>query len=117
MQEFLFHCYFSAMPSSKTFFSSLFLLQSILVNEILTYVEQTEKSTLVRGVGLCVALFVSEFSKAFFASLLWAINLRTAIRTKAAFSMLAFQKIITLRTLSGVTVGEVTISDDLWLIW
>lgn len=100
------------MSSSKTFFS-LCIVQSILVNEILTYVEQTEKSTLVRGVGLCVALFVSEFCKAFFASLLWAVNLRTAIRTKAAFSMLAFQKIVTLRTLSNITVGEVT-SD--WLI-
>ncbi|XP_026793420.3 ATP-binding cassette sub-family C member 12 isoform X1 [Pangasianodon hypophthalmus] len=85
---------------------AVFIGPSILVNEILTYVEQPEGSTLVHGVGLCVALFISEFSKAFFASLFWAINLRTSIRMKGAFSMLAFQKIIKLRTLSDVTVGE-----------
>ncbi|MCJ8747229.1 hypothetical protein PDJAM_G00151060 [Pangasius djambal] len=85
---------------------SVFIGPSILVNEILTYVEQSEGSTLVHGVGLCVALFISEFCKAFFSSLLWAINLRTSVRMKGAFSMLAFQKIITLRTLSDVTVGE-----------
>ncbi|XP_060715255.1 ATP-binding cassette sub-family C member 12 [Tachysurus vachellii] len=84
----------------------VFVGPSILVNMILTYVEKTEGTTLVHGVGLCVALFVSEFSKAFFASLLWAINLRTGIRMKGAFSMLAFNKIIRLRTLSDVTVGE-----------
>lgn len=106
----------NAISSSKnTLFSlhSLRVVQSILVHEILTYVEKSDGSALVHGVGLCVALFISEFSKAFFASLLWAVNLRTAIRMKGAFSMLAFQKIITLRTLSDVTVGEVA-SD--WLI-
>lgn len=77
------------------------------MKEILTYVEQSDESLLVHGVGLSVALFISEFSKAFFASLLWAINLRSAIRMKGAFSMLAFQKVITLRTLSDITVGEV----------
>lgn len=86
---------------------SLSFLQSILVNEILMYVERSEGSMLVHGVGLCVALFITEFGKAFFASLLWAVNLRSAIRMKVAFSMLAFQKIITLRTLSDISVGEV----------
>ncbi|KAI5088763.1 multidrug resistance-associated protein 9, partial [Silurus meridionalis] len=85
---------------------AVFIGPSILVNEILTYVERTDNPMLVHGVGLCVALFISEFSKAFFASLLWAINLRTAIRMKGAFCMLAFNKIITLRTLSDVTIGE-----------
>uniref|UniRef100_A0A8C7JVE8 ATP-binding cassette sub-family C member 5 n=1 Tax=Oncorhynchus kisutch TaxID=8019 RepID=A0A8C7JVE8_ONCKI len=63
-------------------------------------------STLLHGVGLCVALFISEFSKAFFASLLWAVNLRTAIRVKSAFSVVAFQKIISLRSVSNLSVGE-----------
>ncbi|XP_058238228.1 ATP-binding cassette sub-family C member 12 isoform X1 [Hemibagrus wyckioides] len=92
--------------ASVLFTLSVFLGPSILVNEILTYVEQFDGSMLGHGLGLCVALFITEFSKAFFASLMWAINLRTAIRMKGAFSMLAFQKIITLRTLSDVTVGE-----------
>uniref|UniRef100_A0A671RDU4 Multidrug resistance-associated protein 9-like n=1 Tax=Sinocyclocheilus anshuiensis TaxID=1608454 RepID=A0A671RDU4_9TELE len=70
------------------------------------YIEQPESSTLLHGVGLCVALFVGEFSKAFFASLLWAVNLRTAVRVKGAFSMLAFKKIISLRSLTSISIGE-----------
>ncbi|XP_036439968.1 multidrug resistance-associated protein 9 [Colossoma macropomum] len=91
---------------SVCFTFAVFIGPSILVYEILRYAEKPESSTLLHGVGLCVALFVTEFCKAFFASLLWAVNLRTAIRMKGAFSMLAFQKIISLRTLNGITVGE-----------
>lgn len=75
--------------------------------EILNYVEQPETSTLLYGVGVCLALFTSEFSKAFFASLMWAVNLRTAVRVKGAFTMLAFKKIISLRNLTSISVGEV----------
>uniref|UniRef100_A0A8C2GX60 ATP-binding cassette, sub-family C (CFTR/MRP), member 12 n=1 Tax=Cyprinus carpio TaxID=7962 RepID=A0A8C2GX60_CYPCA len=67
---------------------------------------QPGSSTELRGIGLCVALFVGEFSKAFFASLLWAVNLRTAVRVKGAFSMLAFKKIISLRSLTSISIGE-----------
>ncbi|KAI4890792.1 hypothetical protein NFI96_010580, partial [Prochilodus magdalenae] len=91
---------------SILFTFAVFLGPSTLVHDILQYAEHPESSTLLYGVGLCVALFFTEFCKAFFASLLWAINLRTAVRLKGAFSMLAFQKIISLRTLHGVTVGE-----------
>ncbi|KAF5904416.1 multidrug resistance-associated protein 9, partial [Clarias magur] len=92
--------------AATLFTMALFVGPSILMNEILTFVEQSDGSALGHGVGLCVALFCTEFGKAFFASLLWAVNLRTAIRMKGAFSMLGFQKIITLRTLSDLTVGE-----------
>uniref|UniRef100_A0A8C1NRQ2 ATP-binding cassette, sub-family C (CFTR/MRP), member 12 n=1 Tax=Cyprinus carpio TaxID=7962 RepID=A0A8C1NRQ2_CYPCA len=88
------------------FVSVLFAFGSILVNEILSYIEQPGSSTELRGIGLCVALFVGEFSKAFFASLLWAVNLRTAVRVKGAFSMLAFKKIISLRSLTSISIGE-----------
>ncbi|XP_051563276.1 ATP-binding cassette sub-family C member 12-like [Myxocyprinus asiaticus] len=92
--------------ASLIFAFAVFVGPSILVYEILNYVEKPETSTLLRGVGLCVALFISEFSKAFFASLLWAVNLRTAVRVKGAFSMLAFKTIISLRTLTSISVGE-----------
>ncbi|XP_052362965.1 ATP-binding cassette sub-family C member 12-like, partial [Oncorhynchus keta] len=85
---------------------SVFIGPAVLVYEILNYAETPGSSTLLHGVGLCVALFVSEFSKAFFASLLWAVNLRTAIRVKSAFSVVAFQKIISLRSVSNLSVGE-----------
>lgn len=93
---------------------SVFIGPAVLVYEIQNYAEAPGTSTLVHGVGLCVALFISEFSKAFFASLLWAVNLRTAIRVKSSFSIIAFQKIISLRSISNISVGEminVLISD------
>ncbi|XP_067258367.1 ATP-binding cassette sub-family C member 12 [Chanodichthys erythropterus] len=92
--------------ASVLFSLAVFVGPSILVYEILNYVEQPEASTLLHGVGVCVALFISEFSKAYFASLLWAVNLRTAVRVKGAFSMLAFKKIISLRNLTSISVGE-----------
>ncbi|XP_055767532.1 ATP-binding cassette sub-family C member 12-like isoform X1 [Salvelinus fontinalis] len=91
---------------SVLFTLSVFIGPSVLVYEILNYAEAPGTSTLVHGVGLCVALFISEFFKAFFASLLWAVNLRTAIRVKSAFSIIAFQKIISLRSVSNISVGE-----------
>ncbi|KAL4642182.1 multidrug resistance-associated protein 9 isoform X1 [Arapaima gigas] len=86
---------------------AVFLGPSVILHEILNYVENQEMSTVEYGVGLCCALFFSEFCKAFFASLLWALNIRTAIRVKNAFSLLAFQKIISLKVLNSITVGEV----------
>ncbi|XP_041841880.1 ATP-binding cassette sub-family C member 12-like [Melanotaenia boesemani] len=79
---------------------------AVLVYEILNYIDYPEESTVTHGVGLAFALFTSEFCKAFFISLLWAINLRTAVRLKGAFSLVAFQKVISLRVHSGISVGE-----------
>ncbi|XP_027870979.1 multidrug resistance-associated protein 9 isoform X1 [Xiphophorus couchianus] len=83
-----------------------FVGPGILVNEILNYIESPEKSTVAHGVGLAVALFCTEFLKAFFISLMWAVNLRTAARLKGAFSCMAFQKVISLRVHSGISMGE-----------
>ncbi|XP_054464309.1 ATP-binding cassette sub-family C member 12 isoform X2 [Anoplopoma fimbria] len=83
-----------------------FLGPAVLVYEILNYAEDPTKSTVTYGVGLSVALFASEFSKAFLISLLWALNLRTAVRLKGAFSSVAFQKVISLRLHSGISMGE-----------
>ncbi|KAM6950575.1 ATP-binding cassette sub-family C member 12-like [Lycodopsis pacificus] len=83
-----------------------FLGPAVLVYEILNYNEDPEKSTVSYGVGLSFALFASEFSKAFLISLLWALNLRTAVRLKGAFSSVAFQKVISLRVHSGISMGE-----------
>uniref|UniRef100_A0A8C7N1G9 ATP-binding cassette sub-family C member 5 n=1 Tax=Oncorhynchus kisutch TaxID=8019 RepID=A0A8C7N1G9_ONCKI len=58
------------------------------------------------GPAVLVYEILNYFSKAFFASLLWAVNLRTAIRVKSAFSVVAFQKIISLRSVSNLSVGE-----------
>ncbi|KAM7406526.1 hypothetical protein PAMP_000900 [Pampus punctatissimus] len=83
-----------------------FLGPAVVVYEILKYVENPESSTVSRGVGLSFALFTTEFLKAFLISLMWAMNLRTAVRLKGAFSAMAFQKVISLRVYSGVSMGE-----------
>uniref|UniRef100_A0A3Q3IJX9 ATP-binding cassette sub-family C member 5 n=1 Tax=Monopterus albus TaxID=43700 RepID=A0A3Q3IJX9_MONAL len=82
-----------------------FLGPAVLVYEILDYVENSQKSVSY-GIGLSFALFTSEFFKAFLISLMWAMNLRTAVRIKGAFSSMAFQKVISLRVHSGVSMGE-----------
>uniref|UniRef100_A0A8C2ZTD2 ATP binding cassette subfamily C member 12 n=1 Tax=Cyclopterus lumpus TaxID=8103 RepID=A0A8C2ZTD2_CYCLU len=81
-------------------------LGPVITFEILNYAEEPEKSTVAYGVGLSIALFASEFSKAFMISLLWALNLRTAARLKGAYSSVAFQKVISLRLHTGISMGE-----------
>ncbi|XP_074521778.1 ATP-binding cassette sub-family C member 12-like [Halichoeres trimaculatus] len=83
-----------------------FLGPAVLVHEILKYADTPEQSSVYQGVGLAFSLFFSEFSKAFLMSLQWAINLRTAVRLKGAFSSVAYQKVISLRAHSGVSMGE-----------
>ncbi|XP_031704128.1 multidrug resistance-associated protein 9-like [Anarrhichthys ocellatus] len=85
---------------------TLFLGPAVLVYEILNYTADPEKSTVSYGVGLSFALFASEFSKAFLVSLMWTLNLRTAVRLKGAFSSVAFQKVISLRAHSDISMGE-----------
>lgn len=84
-----------------------FIGPSVVVYEILKYIDlPSESQSLGLGVGLTLGLFCSEFGKACFISLLWAINLRSAVRLKGAFSSLAFQKILLLRVNNGFTMGE-----------
>ncbi|XP_037602742.1 multidrug resistance-associated protein 9-like [Sebastes umbrosus] len=83
-----------------------FLSPAVLLHRILNYAEDPEKSTVSYGVGLSFALFTTEFFKAFLFSLLYALNMRTAVRLKGAFSSVAFQKVISLRVHSGISMGE-----------
>ncbi|XP_060893145.1 ATP-binding cassette sub-family C member 12-like [Labrus mixtus] len=83
-----------------------FIGPAVLVYELLNYADNPGDSTVYHGVGLAIGLFISEFMKAFLISLLWAMNLRTAVRIKGAFSSMAYQKVISLRVHSGVSMGE-----------
>ncbi|XP_037312572.2 ATP-binding cassette sub-family C member 12-like isoform X2 [Pungitius pungitius] len=86
---------------------AVFLGPAVVVREILKYTVDPEKSTVLYGVGLGFALFASQLSKGFLLSLLWALNLRTAVRLKGAYSLLAFKKVISLRGHSSKSTGEV----------
>ncbi|KAG2469763.1 multidrug resistance-associated protein 9 isoform X1 [Polypterus senegalus] len=95
-----------AVICSSFFSAAGFLGPGLLVHTILQYVDTPSKDSLYGG-GICFALFFSEFCKAFFVSLTWAINYRTAIRVKSGFSTAAFEKLISLKALTDVSVGEV----------
>ncbi|XP_053195402.1 ATP-binding cassette sub-family C member 12 [Scomber japonicus] len=83
-----------------------FLGPAVVVYEILNYVDNPENYTVYHGVGLSFAMFTTEFLKAYLISLMWAVNLRTAVRLKGAFSAVAYQKVISLRVHSGISMGE-----------
>ncbi|XP_077569451.1 ATP-binding cassette sub-family C member 12-like isoform X2 [Stigmatopora nigra] len=84
-----------------------FLGPAVLVYQLLNYVNDPSNWTQLYGIGLCFALFGSEFFKAFFMSLLCGLNLRTATRLKGAFSGMAYQKVISLRVHSAISEGEI----------
>ncbi|XP_043842702.1 ATP-binding cassette sub-family C member 12-like [Dromiciops gliroides] len=79
---------------------------TVLVHQILQYTESTSKNVFV-GIALCVALFFTEFAKVLFWALAWAINYRTAIRLKVATSTVAFENLVSFKTLTHISVGEV----------
>ncbi|XP_037000716.2 ATP-binding cassette sub-family C member 12 isoform X2 [Artibeus jamaicensis] len=79
---------------------------TVLIHQILRHTESTTKNVWV-GIGLCAALFATEFTKVLFWALAWAINYRTAIRLKVAVSTLVFEHLVSFKTLTHVSVGEV----------
>lgn len=83
------------------------VLQTVLIHHILQQTQSTSGGVWV-GVGLCVALFATEVTKVLFWALAWAINYRTAIRLKVATSTLVFENLVSFKTLTHVSVGEVS---------
>ncbi|XP_008579385.1 PREDICTED: multidrug resistance-associated protein 9 [Galeopterus variegatus] len=79
---------------------------TVLIHQILQQTESTSGEVWV-GISLCVALFATEFTKVLFWALAWAINYRTAIRLKVALSTLVFENLVSFKTLTHISVGEV----------
>ncbi|XP_008536489.2 ATP-binding cassette sub-family C member 12 isoform X1 [Equus przewalskii] len=80
--------------------------QTVLIHQILQHTESISRNVWV-GTGLCIALFATEFTKVLFWALAWAINYRTAIRLKVAISTLVFENLVSFKTLTHISVGEV----------
>ncbi|XP_041047617.1 ATP-binding cassette sub-family C member 12 [Carcharodon carcharias] len=83
-----------------------FLGPAVLVHAILQHIEKKSEN-LVYGIGLCFALFTTELLKTLFFSATWAINYQTGIRLKGAISTLAFVKLVHLKDLNNISIGEV----------
>ncbi|XP_045298609.1 ATP-binding cassette sub-family C member 12 isoform X3 [Leopardus geoffroyi] len=79
---------------------------TVLIHQILQQTESISRNVWV-GIGLCIALFATEFTKVLFWALAWAINYRTAIRLKVAISTLVFENLVSFKTLAHISVGEV----------
>lgn len=79
----------------------------MLIHNILRHSE-SGSTDLLKGIGLCIALFLAELTKAIFWALTWAINYRTAMRLKVAVSTVAFENLLAFKTLSHISVGEVS---------
>lgn len=83
------------------------VLQTVLIHQILQHTESSSSEIWV-GISLCLALFATEFTKVLFWALAWAINYRTAIRLKVAVSTLVFENLLSFKTLTHISVGEVS---------
>ncbi|XP_042637639.1 ATP-binding cassette sub-family C member 12 [Orycteropus afer afer] len=79
---------------------------TVLIHQILQQTENTSRKVWV-GISLCIALFATEFTKVLFWALAWAINYRTAIRLKVALSTMVFENLVSFKTLTHISVGEV----------
>ncbi|CAK6436568.1 unnamed protein product [Pipistrellus nathusii] len=79
---------------------------TVLIHQLLRHTESDARSVWV-GLGLCAALFATEFTKVLFWALAWAINYRTAVRLKVAVSTLVFENLMSFKTLTRISVGEV----------
>ncbi|KAM5132765.1 ATP-binding cassette sub-family C member 12 isoform 3-T3 [Callospermophilus lateralis] len=79
---------------------------TVLIHQILQHTESSSGKVWV-GISLCMALFATEVTKVLFWALAWAINYRTAIRLKVALSTLVFENLVSFKTLTHFSVGEV----------
>ncbi|XP_078524925.1 ATP-binding cassette sub-family C member 12-like [Lissotriton helveticus] len=79
---------------------------AVIIRSILQY-NESESNDVVYGIGLCLALYFTELGKLLAYCLSWAINYRTGIRLKAAYSTMVFEKLINFRMLTHISVGEV----------
>ncbi|XP_049976742.1 ATP-binding cassette sub-family C member 12 isoform X3 [Alexandromys fortis] len=79
----------------------------ILIHQILQHITSISSGHVGIGICLCLALFVTEFTKVLFWALAWAINYRTAIRLKVALSTLVFENLLSFKTLTHISAGEV----------
>ncbi|XP_028611340.1 multidrug resistance-associated protein 9 [Grammomys surdaster] len=80
---------------------------TVLIHQILQHITSISSGHIGIGICLCLALFATEFTKVLFWALAWAINYRTAIRLKVALSTLIFENLLSFKTLTHISAGEV----------
>nr|KAF6318133.1 ATP binding cassette subfamily C member 11 [Pipistrellus kuhlii] len=92
------------------FLGASFALMSVLgpvliIPRILEH-SQERRGSLAQGVGLSLALFLSECLKSLSLCACWIVNQRSGVRCRAAVSALAFQKLLQFKSLTHISSGE-----------
>ncbi|KAM7332735.1 hypothetical protein ACRRTK_009443 [Alexandromys fortis] len=82
---------------------------TVLIHQILQHITSISSGHVGIGICLCLALFVTEFTKVLFWALAWAINYRTAIRLKVALSTLVFENLLSFKTLTHISAATIPI--------
>ncbi|XP_066266540.1 ATP-binding cassette sub-family C member 5-like isoform X4 [Branchiostoma lanceolatum] len=82
-----------------------FLIPAFVVRSLLTYTESPDTNWPL-GIGLVIAMFVTEVLRALCWAATWSIAYRSGIRVLGAILTLIFTKITRLRSLRDKTVGE-----------
>ncbi|XP_078256552.1 ATP-binding cassette sub-family C member 12-like isoform X2 [Rhinoraja longicauda] len=83
-----------------------FLGPGVVIHTILLHIEEKSEN-LVNGIGLCFALFTTEFMKVLFFSAIWSVSYQTGIRLKGAITTSAFIKLLHRTNLNNSSFGEV----------
>ena len=79
----------------------------LVIPKILEYAENPS-GDVIYGVGLCMALFLTECLKSLGMCSCWVVNQRTAVRFRAAVFSFAFEKLMQFKSLTHITMGEVS---------
>ncbi|XP_029781122.1 ATP-binding cassette sub-family C member 11 isoform X1 [Suricata suricatta] len=77
----------------------------LVIPKILEYFEK-QSGTIAYGVGICLALFVTESMKSLSMCSCWVLSQRTGIRFRSAVFSFAFQKLMQFKSLTHITTGE-----------
>eukprot|EP00117_Sycon_ciliatum_P013217 scpid14143/ scgid13961/ Multidrug resistance-associated protein 5; ATP-binding cassette sub-family C member 5; Multi-specific organic anion transporter C; SMRP; pABC11 len=85
-----------------------FLSSSIFVFQLVQFTERPpESSTLADGLIVAFAFLINELLRSFFFSIHWYFALQSALRFRAALNMIVFDKVMRLRNLGKMTIGQV----------
>ncbi|XP_078614100.1 ATP-binding cassette sub-family C member 5-like [Branchiostoma floridae x Branchiostoma japonicum] len=87
------------------FSAGTFLTPAILIRSLLRYTESPDTNWPL-GIGLVIAMFVTEVFRALCWAATWSIAYRSSTRVRGAILTLIFTKITRLRSLRDKTVGE-----------
>ncbi|CAK6436569.1 unnamed protein product [Pipistrellus nathusii] len=87
-------------------FALMSVLGPVLIIPRILECAQERGGSVAQGVGLSLALFLSECLKSLSLCACWIVNQRSGVRCRAAVSALAFEKLLQFKSLTHISSGE-----------